>query len=377
MALNTRKSASSRTSARRQAAMCASGRHPCEIRSLIQVRNRAHPKKWRKKLCGYGKSVDNHGSRIGLARSRVGDAADATQGESAQATIVHAKHCLPRGGTRCWRLFPSDIRRDVPHVRRFVWARVAATELSPSCTEAGSIPAPDFGCGALISEEITMAGNFRLSPQLRITASFGMALAIAAALCAIDASAQQAGTNVNVLPVLTDQNGNVITPAMDPDAHLKGDYYLQRQVEPSIAVSTRNPSHVVAFFNDYRAVDIPLDSGLGQTARAKTGFLGRFAGWLFRRPSTTPNVPPPTVVAAAEAWVGMARSYDNGLTWSGALVPGAPFDLSPELLRARSTGWKPRPTRWSHRHRADCSMSCLSVLRARVRARWSSRVTRI
>ena len=86
-----------------------------------------------------------------------------------------------------------------------------------------------------------MAGNFRLSPQLRITASFGMALAIAAALCAIDASAQQAGTNVNVLPVLTDQNGNVITPAMDPDAHLKGDYYLQRQVEPSIAVSTRNP----------------------------------------------------------------------------------------------------------------------------------------
>jgi hypothetical protein len=193
-----------------------------------------------------------------------------------------------------------------------------------------------------------MATQFRQS-RLRITVSFGIALAVAAALFAIQASAQTAGTNVNVLPVLTDQNGKVIPPVpdpndpnppnppSDPDAHLKGDYYLQRQVEPSIAVSTRNPNHIVAFFNDYRNVEIPDDGGLGQTARAKTGFLERFLAWLSRRPSPTPKVPPPTAAAAAEAWVGMARSYD-GLTWSGGLVPGALWDNSPASLASPAHG---------------------------------------
>ena len=38
--------------------------------------------------------------------------------------------------------------------------------------------------------------------------------------------------------------------------------------------------------------------------------------------------------AAAEAWVGMSRSYDGGLTWSGAFLPGGPFDGSPASLAA-------------------------------------------
>ncbi len=33
-------------------------------------------------------------------------------------------------------------------------------------------------------------------------------------------------------------------------------------------------------------------------------------------------------IAASEAWVGMSRSYDGGLTWSGGFLPGAPFDGS-------------------------------------------------
>src|SRR5262249_49617838 len=36
-----------------------------------------------------------------------------------------------------------------------------------------------------------------------------------------------------------------------------GDPFLQRQNEPTIAVSTRNPLHLLAGGNDYRTVDIP------------------------------------------------------------------------------------------------------------------------
>src|SRR5436305_10344905 len=81
-----------------------------------------------------------------------------------------------------------------------------------------------------------------------------VAMMLALGLHAV-ASAQQAGSNVAVLPVVTN-------PA-DPNAFLKGDLYLQRQLEPSVAVSTRNPQTVLAFFNDYRAVDVPGDLVIG------------------------------------------------------------------------------------------------------------------
>ena len=135
------------------------------------------------------------------------------------------------------------------------------------------------------------------------------------------AMAQQAGENINVLPV--------VFPQDDPDWQLKGDGYLQRQVEPSIAASTRNPDHLIAFFNDYRAVDIADDVGLGETETIallmnNARMLYASAVWL---PLPEIQVTP---LAAAEAWVGMSRSYDGGLTWSGAFLPGAPFDLSTE-----------------------------------------------
>src|SRR5436309_11150320 len=104
----------------------------------------------------------------------------------------------------------------------------------------------------------------RQSNISRTVAAFGLAVIAAAAIFAARPAAQSAQTNINVLPVLTDSDGKVITPSTDPDAPFKGDYYLQRQVEPTLAVSTRNPNHLVAFFNDYRAVDISYDTGIGE-----------------------------------------------------------------------------------------------------------------
>ncbi len=131
--------------------------------------------------------------------------------------------------------------------------------------------------------------------------------------------AQQANQNINVLPV---------SDAGSPDAELTGDLYLQRQVEPTIAVSTRNPDHVIAFFNDYRAVDIPDDPGLGETQNVaeKKGVLDRLLAWFRGRSEPAGQPELPKQVAAAEAWVGGSRSYDGGITWSGFFVPGATFD---------------------------------------------------
>ena len=148
--------------------------------------------------------------------------------------------------------------------------------------------------------------------------------------------AQQAGTNVNVLPVVLPLDLNHDGRPDDPDWYLKGDGYLQRQLEPTIAVSTRNPDHLVAFFNDYRAVDIGDDTGLGEgdmealTLKAARLYL-TMVPWL-----DLPKVNLPSfereIEAASEAWVGMSRSYDGGLTWSGAFLPGGQFDGSPASL---------------------------------------------
>ena len=74
-----------------------------------------------------------------------------------------------------------------------------------------------------------------------------------------------------------------------------GDPFLQRQNEPSLAVSTRNTLHLFGGANDYRSVDI---AGLaGQSERA-------------------------------DAWLGVFKSFDGGQTWQSTLLPGFPLDSS-------------------------------------------------
>jgi len=75
-----------------------------------------------------------------------------------------------------------------------------------------------------------------------------------------------------------------------------GDPFLQRQNEPSMAISSRNPLHMVAGANDYRTVDLPAVSGAAQ----------------------------PT----GDAWLGWFTSFDGGQTWTSTLVPGYPQDTS-------------------------------------------------
>jgi Tol biopolymer transport system component len=82
-----------------------------------------------------------------------------------------------------------------------------------------------------------------------------------------------------------------------------GDPFLQRQNEPSIAVSTRNPLHLLAGANDYRTIDIPFQDEL-------------------------PGIPEGT--AARDAWLGVFKSIDGGESWTSTLLPGYPQDISPE-----------------------------------------------
>src|SRR5512134_706397 len=76
-----------------------------------------------------------------------------------------------------------------------------------------------------------------------------------------------------------------------------GDPFLQRQNEPSIAASTRNPLHLLAGANDYRTVDLP---GL-----PNSGEVG-------------------------DAWMGLFKSFNGGATWKSTLLPGYPQDTSAE-----------------------------------------------
>jgi hypothetical protein len=133
-------------------------------------------------------------------------------------------------------------------------------------------------------------GSVRLRRRIRLTT---LSVLLLACLIATPhrVEGQVAGDNVNMV-------SGTEWPGGDP--------FLQRQNEPSIAVSSRNPQHLLAGANDYRTVDLP---GL-----------------------------PGDVVATGDAWLGVFKSFDGGATWQSTLLPGYPQDVSPEGLASPLTG---------------------------------------
>jgi len=109
---------------------------------------------------------------------------------------------------------------------------------------------------------------------------------------AIITHAQVSGRNINMVSGTT-------WPGGDP--------FLQRQNEPSIAVSSRNPLHLLAGANDYRTVDLP-----GLPNGDETG----------------------------DAWHGVFKSFDGGLTWSSTLLPGYPQDTSVQGAASPNKGFQ-------------------------------------
>jgi hypothetical protein len=131
-----------------------------------------------------------------------------------------------------------------------------------------------------------MRGITRLIGTLPSAARFALSLFALSLFCLsllapFSLHAQQVGTNVNM-----------VTGTQWPG----GDPFLQRQNEPSMAISSRNPLHMVAGDNDYRSVDLPAVSG--------------------------------EVAPTGDAWLGWFTSFDGGQTWTSTLIPGYPQDTS-------------------------------------------------
>ena len=122
----------------------------------------------------------------------------------------------------------------------------------------------------------------------------GVLLALCVGLAIERAGAQQqssAGANVNVIS------------GTGPS----GDWTLQRQNEPSMACSSRNPQNCIAGANDYRTVDIPFPT----SGEKITG----------------------------DAWLGWYSTKNGGLTWRTRLLPGFPQDTSPLGLASPLRGY--------------------------------------
>jgi hypothetical protein len=99
------------------------------------------------------------------------------------------------------------------------------------------------------------------------------------------------------------RNVNMVSGDKWPD----GDPYLQRQNEPSLAASTRNPLHLLGGSNDYRSVDLPGVPGSNETG---------------------------------DAWLGLYKSFDGGQRWKSTLLPGYPQDESPIGMASPLKGYQ-------------------------------------
>src|SRR5258708_38563669 len=131
-----------------------------------------------------------------------------------------------------------------------------------------------LGTKELPPRSFARSTNLRAFQQVRYIALLSVGLCLTVA---VPSRGQVAGQNVNMVSGTNWTNG-------DP--------FLQRQKEPSMAVSSRNSSHLLAGANDYRTVDLP-------------GLLG--------------------IDERGDAWLGLFKSFDGGRTWQSTLLPGFPL----------------------------------------------------
>ena len=128
-----------------------------------------------------------------------------------------------------------------------------------------------------------MSNSCHTPTMRRLIGGVSVALCVGLAMERAGAQQQDKGTVGN--------NVNVIS-----GTGADGDWTLQRQNEPTIACSSRNPQNCLAGANDYRSVDIPFpDSGEKITG---------------------------------DAWLGWYTTKNGGQTWRTRLLPGYPQDSS-------------------------------------------------
>jgi len=133
----------------------------------------------------------------------------------------------------------------------------------------------------------------------RLIFSLLFAIALLLATGTQTTSLNSNGNTENNAELIAGRNVNMVSGTELP----LGDPWLQRQNEPSIAVSSRNPMHLFAAANDYRTIDMQDD-------REVRGIPGLAAG--------------------RDAWIGVFESFDGGESWVTMLLPGFPQDASIE-----------------------------------------------
>lgn len=119
---------------------------------------------------------------------------------------------------------------------------------------------------------VVRSTNLRLFRQAAYITLFSVGLCLAATIAT---RAQVPGPNVNMVSGTNWTNG-------DP--------FLQRQNEPSIAVSSRNSSHLLAGANDYRTVDLPGALGIDERGDAWLGLFKSFDGGADMAEHTAPGL---------------------------------------------------------------------------------------
>ena len=117
------------------------------------------------------------------------------------------------------------------------------------------------------------------------------------------------------------QNINVITGSSD---QFVGDVFRQRQNEAVLGISSVNPAHMMAAYNDYRTVDFvdpspicrpsPQQGDLREASRSLSSAIPGRARPVVKGKGQLP------MMAAAHAWIGLSFSDDGGNTGTPAFT---------------------------------------------------------